>query len=304
MLDFRMYTFAEVCKYMNFTRAAESLNITQPTVSQHIRWLEEAYGTKLFDYVGKKMYLTDSGRQILSVATTMIHDEGFLKKTVSEAQSGWQTLCIGATLTIGESVIADHIAAFLRKNPKTRIHVEVANTKRLETLLNLGEMDFALVEGYFEKKDFDYETYSNEDYVCACGPKTYDRLNGGKGIKADMGISKDSLTISDLLAETLLIREEGSGTREILEKNLKDRNIIIDDFFNRIEISNINAIKRLVEAECGITFLYRKAIERELSEGRIKLLNVADFPLHHEFALIWRKGSVFAARYKNFFAED
>ena len=82
LLDFRIYTFIEVCKYMNFTRAAEQLNITQPTVSQHIRWLENVYGVSLFSYVGKKMALTESGRQILNVATTMVHDEKFLKKAV------------------------------------------------------------------------------------------------------------------------------------------------------------------------------------------------------------------------------
>ena len=78
MLDFRIHTFIEVCKYMNFTRAAESLSITQPTVSQHIRWLENEYGTPLFRYEGKRMFLTEAGPLNLSVASAMVLDHGIL----------------------------------------------------------------------------------------------------------------------------------------------------------------------------------------------------------------------------------
>ena len=74
MLDFRMETFLEVCKDMNFTKTARRLNMTQPAVSQHIHWLEEAYGTRLFSYQGKKMSLTPAGEMLKNSAATMSHD--------------------------------------------------------------------------------------------------------------------------------------------------------------------------------------------------------------------------------------
>ena len=293
MLDFRIHTFIEVCKYMNFTRAAESLSITQPTVSQHIRWLENEYGTPLFRYEGKKMFLTEAGQQILSVATTMVHDQEFLRKTVQTA-GGRRQLRLGATLTVGETLVADRVKAYLQDHPEDRILVEVANTRRLTELLDQGEIDFALVEGYFEKKEYDYAVYSLENYICVCGKPAAERI-----LKGNLGQKRK---IRDLLSETLLIREEGSGTREILEKNLKEKNLGMEDFANYIQINNISAIKSLVEAGCGITFLYERAVEKELATGKLRKVELEDFSVQHEFAFIWRKGSVFQEEYRKFFA--
>lgn len=289
MLDFRIKTFLMVCKYMNFTRAAENLAVTQPTVSQHIRWLEEEYGVELFSFAGKKMSLTPEGREMLSVATTMMHDEQFLRQKMRQ-ETGRRTLRLGATLTVGETLVASHVKAYLKRHPEDRIRVVVENTRHLTELLDAGEIDFALVEGYFEKKEYDYEIYSRENYVCVCGPETWERLSGG-----------DGATLSGLLCETLLVREEGSGTREILEKNLKERNFALEDFAGMVEIGGINALLDLAAGEVGITFLYERAARRHLKEGQIRVLQIEDFSLSHEFAFIWRKGSVFAEEYRDFF---
>ena len=295
MLDFRIHTFIEVCKHMNFTRAAESLSITQPTVSQHIRWLENEYGTPLFRYEGKKMFLTEAGQQILSVATTMVHDQEFLRKTVQAAGDRRQ-LRLGATLTVGETLVADRVKAYLQDHPEDRILVEVANTRRLTELLDQGKIDFALVEGYFEKKEYDYAVYSLENYICVCGRSAAERILKGK--------SRGKRRIRDLISETLLVREEGSGTREILEKNLKEKNIGLEDFANYIQINNISAIKSLAEAGCCITFLYERAAEKELASGQLVKVELEDFSVQHEFAFIWRKGSVFQEEYRKFFAAE
>ena len=297
MLDFRIYTFIAVCQYMNFTRAAESLSITQPTVSQHIRWLEKEYGTPLFRYEGKKMFLTEAGQQILSVATTMVHDEEFLRKTV-RAAGGRRQLRLGTTLTIGETLVADRVEAYLKDHPEDRIMVEVANTRRLTELLDQGNIDFALVEGYFEKKEYDYAVYSRERYICVCGPGTARRLAAAQA-KKEKGSGVPE--VRDLLGENLLVREEGSGTREILEKNLKEKNYGLEDFANLIQISNISAIKSLAEADCGITFLYERAVQAELASGSLVEVRLQDFDIWHEFCFIWRKGSVFQEEYRKFF---
>ena len=83
MLDFRIDTFLAVCKYMNFTKASQYLNITQPAVSGHIRYLEEYYDVKLFMYIGKKMQLTKAGKILFDVATTLKHDDIFLKNKLN-----------------------------------------------------------------------------------------------------------------------------------------------------------------------------------------------------------------------------
>ena len=290
MLDFRVRTLIEVCRYMNFTRAAESLNITQPTVSQHIRWLEEQYNTMIFTFSGKKMSLTESGRQILNMAVTMAHDEQFLKKQIEEQGRGKQEIRFGATLSIGESVVGDWVARRLSEHPEDHISVTVANTKRLAQMLNDGAIDFALVEGYFEKKEFDYQLLSREAYVCVCAPSVYQRITK----------KKNHVSMKALMGELLLIREPGSGTREILEKNLRENNYGLEDFFHMAEINNISSIKKAVRRGCGITFLYQRAAEEEIERGTLQILPVEGFPLFHEWVAIWRKGSAFAPLYQDF----
>ena len=97
MLDFRMETFLAVCRYMNFTRAAEKLNITQPAVSQHIRFLEKHYNTKLFRYEGKKLELTEAGEILKNASLTMMHDETAMQDEMKRAGESeelrWGTRC-------------------------------------------------------------------------------------------------------------------------------------------------------------------------------------------------------------------
>lgn len=286
MLDFRMDTLVMVCKYMNFTKAAEKLNITQPAVSQHIRYLEENYCIKIFQYEGKRMSLTKEGEILLNAITTIKHDDVFLREKLNELKKEQHRLIFGTTLTIGEFVIPGHLAAYLKKYPDTSVQMVVSNTYRLLEKINSGEIDFALIEGYFTKSEYDYLIYSREKYIGVCGPEFK---------------FSNKETIEDLLPERLIIREPGSGTREILERLLGEKNLVVNDFKNLVEVSNMNAIKALVESNCGITFLYEVAAREEIKAGRLKEIKLREFDVTHDFTFVWRKGSIFADRYRELF---
>ncbi len=286
MLDFRVLTFLTVCKCMNFTRAARELNITQPAVSQHIKFIEDNYNVKLFNFEGKKMSLSKEGEFLFDAFTTMNHDDIHIREELSELATGKKVIYMGVTLTIGEFLIPDKLTQYLKNNPDVSIKIIVNNTHRLLNLLNDGLIDFALVEGYFEKKEYDYRTYSDEKYVCVAG--------------ADYAI-KDNLKIQELLLERLIIREEGSGTREIFERFLAERNCSLSEAAHYVEINSINAIKQLVGAGCGITFLYERAVAKEIKNGELKIVNVKNMNVSHEFTYIWRKGSIFSDEYRNIF---
>ena len=155
MLDFRVYTFLAVCEYMNYTRAAEALHITQPAVSQHIRYLENMYQVKLFLAEGKKIHLSPAGERLLHAATTLKNDEVFLRKQMFEGAGKGLSLRFGTTRTIGESVISTPLARYIHSHPKDRISVVINNTDELLHKLVSGEIQFALVEGYYDDVDFD-----------------------------------------------------------------------------------------------------------------------------------------------------
>ena len=127
MLDFRMETFLAVCQCMNFTRASEKLNITQPAVSQHIRFLEKHYDTKLFRYEGKKLRLTRAGEILRSASLTMMHDEISM---LSEMQKpdGNEEVRFGATRTVGDVVMGEMLGRYLARYPDADIHMYVENT--------------------------------------------------------------------------------------------------------------------------------------------------------------------------------
>ncbi len=287
MLDFRIDTFLAVCRSMNFTRAAEELHITQPAVSQHIRHLEKRYGVKLFDYQGKRLSLTAAGEALFSAAVTMKHDDLFLREQLPTLGRGRKSLVFGATLTVGECTAPERLAAYLNRYPETDVHLLVANTHELLHRIDAGEIDFAIVEGFFEKREYDSLPFSRERYVAVCG--------------AQLRFTRPPRRVEDLLGERLLLREEGSGTREILERYLEGRNLTVQDFRQTAQVSNLHAIKTLVQYGCGVTFLYEAAVREELAGEKLHVLPLEDFPLHHDFTFLWMRGSMFAGRYREIF---
>lgn len=289
MLDFRIYTFLEVCKYMNFTKAAEALHITQPAVSQHIRYIEEYYQTRLFTFQGKKPVLTEAGEYLLHAFTTLSHDQVYLKEHLLSMQKKKPALIFGATLTIGEYVMPRFLIEYQTRHPDTVLTMITANTHELLDRISDGEIDFAIVEGYFDKTQYDYLTFSSEPYIAVAGTPLFEDCH--------------PRSLSELLDQKLIVREPGSGTREILEKHLEARNLSIHDFSGVSEIGNIPALKAVVSAGLGITFLYRSAAEEELKNGILFDVTPENFSITHDFTLIWQKGSMFASRYRTIFEE-
>ena len=167
------------------------------------------------------------------------------------------------------------------------MHLIVANTHKLLHRIDAGEIDFAIVEGFFEKREYDSLLFSRESYVAVCGTQAH--------------FARPPHKVEDLLGERLLLREEGSGTREILERYLEGRNLTVQDFRQTAQVSNLHAIKTLAQHGCGITFLYEAAVREELAEGKLRVLPLEDFPLRHDFSFLWRRGSLFADRYREIF---
>ena len=283
MLDYRIYTFLAVCRNMSFTKAADELSITQPAVSQHIKYLEDMYNTRLFSFNGKKMSITNEGRVIRNAATTMLHDSIHLRERLSAIKGEKKKLSFGATLTVGEYIVPYHMDKIIEKFGAEDINIEIANTNELLEDINSGSVDFALVEGYFEKSEYDYLTYSSEPYIAVAGVKLPEQ------------------SIEELLNYRIIVREEGSGTRAIFENVLSAHNLKVDDFAGKLEINNIGAIKSLVAKGTGISFIYKRAVEKELKDNSIFEIKIKDFSVNYNFTFVWRKNSIYADYYREVF---
>ena len=284
MLDFRIETFLTVCQTMNFTAAAKQLNITQPAVSQHIHFLEEEYKTSLFIYRNKQLFLTHSGEILYKHMLTMKNDEKAIMEELKSNCDGTETLSIGVTMTIGEYAIVDKLANFLIRHPEINIHLHYGNTAQLLHLLDNGQISMAIVEGNYPKENYSHKKYSTEDYIAVCAASHNFMINHPH-------------TINDLVRERLLLREEGSGTRNILEQNLTARGLRISDFIHYTEVENMHTIIGLLKKDCGISFLYKIAVENELQSGILKEIPLDDFKMQHDFDIIWEKHSIYTDKY-------
>lgn len=262
-----MQTFLALCDTMNYHQAAERLHITQPAVTQHIRYLEQHYGCKLFTYNGRRLIKTEQAIVLERSAHAMNYQEERLRMAL-QAQTT-HTLSIGATKTIGEFVIGAQVARYL-KQPGNQLSVVVDNTARILDCLDRGELDFALIEGYFSRSTYGSRLYREEIFVglCARGHPLANR----------------TVPLEQLWSENLILREEGSGTREILETILREHNHTITDFARVTCISNFGLLERLIADDCGITFAYAAAAE---GNDRLAQFTVEGWEVSREFNYVF-----------------
>lgn len=289
MLDFRMETFMTVCRCMNYTRASEELKITQPAVSQQIRYLEKHYNAKLFRYEGKKLKLTDAGEILRDASLSMMNDEASLKNRIQKADKSQGNLRLGSTTAVGEMMLPDILERYMRKYPDVQVQMDLADTDRLLEKVNTGELDFVLTEGFFDREAYDYQVLSEERFIAVAGPR-YRFVNMKKSGK---------LKLEELLGERLLLREPGSGSREVLEHLLDAEKLKPEGFVKRAEVSGLHTVKALAKAGCGITFLYESTVHEELQKGELTEIPLKDVHVCHEFSAVWKKGNAVHASFLN-----
>lgn len=169
MLDNRVETFLALCEIMNYTKTAETLHITQPAVTQQIRWLEEYYGCRLFSYQGKVLRLTEKGETLRRLAQQMTANAQGILQEMEREENTEIHLRIGATKTIGDYMLPPIMVDFLQEHPQYRLHLTVDNTGKLLHMMEEGKIDFAIVEGFFDKEKYDFTLYKRERFLGVCG---------------------------------------------------------------------------------------------------------------------------------------
>ena len=268
MLDFRVETYLSVCETMNYRKSAELLHITQPAVTQHIQYLERRFGCKLFLYENRRLKQTPAGEILEKYARTMRAGQENMLRELQGLQVS--TLRVGATKTIGECVIGRYAERFLR-DPENQLTLIVDNTRHLLELLDGCRLDFALIEGSFDKTRYGYRLFSREDFVGICAP--------------EHPFAGRQVPLQELLQQTLICREEGSGTRAILENKLQELSESISHFRRCICISSFPLIVDYVRKNLGISFVYQ-VLARQSGLG---CFTIAGQQIQREFNLVYPK---------------
>ncbi|MGM9650872.1 MAG: LysR family transcriptional regulator [Faecousia sp.] len=267
MLDYRIHTFLTLYRQMNYRKTAELLNMTQPGVTQHIQFLEKTYGVRLFAYDGRTLRRTKDAEILKKYMDSMAAEERAMEREfVGEEKTA---LNVGATKTIGEFVILPTVKAFLADESHS-LNLTVDNTQTLLQMLEDARLDFALVEGVFDRTRYASRLYKKERFLGIC--------------RAGHPFDGKTVSMEELFRMTLIVREPGSGTRRLLEQAMTDRGYSLHCFSRLISASSFSAITALVAAGDAVTFAYAPVAE---SSAALSTFEVEELSICGEFRFVY-----------------
>ena len=253
MADRRMQVFYTVAKLLSFTKAAETLHMTQPAVTFQIRQLEEHFNTRLFDRTHNRVSLTETGRAAYKYAEQIFELYAEMESSVKEVTGDLSgVLTIGASTTIAEYVLPTILGGFSSKYPEINLRLNVSNTEGIVSMVENSMIDLGVVEGPVMNKNLQVELYKVDELVLICS--------------LDHKLAQNSsISLSDVIEFPFISREEGSGTREIILGFLEKAGLDKNNLNITMELGSPESIKRAVEARMGLSVMSRAAIEKEIA---------------------------------------
>ena len=283
-MDSKLHTFLTLCQTMNYRIAAEHLHLSQPAVTKQIQALEQALHTKLFRYDGHTLHKTEACLLLERYAISQQYQ--FEELQLAMAGKKRLKLRIGATKTIGDYVLIHAIKEFLN-DPAHELSLVVDNTKHLLQMLDEHKLDFAVIEGNFSKTKYDSYLLRMEPFVGIC--------------EKNSPLCGKTVPIEALLKQTIIVREEGSGTRRIFEERLIAAGYDLSDFFREISISSFVSIKALVAGGIGISFLYQSVVAQENDIGTFTVEGITE---PHPFHVVYTRNTNARSYAEQFLSEQ
>jgi len=277
MIDFRLKVFQSVARNLSFTKASNELFITQPAISKHIKELESEYEVKLFNRIGNKISLTPAGNILLAYTERIISLHNEIKFELSQLNGSTEGfLRIGASSTITQYVIPTALAKFNKRFPEIKLSLINGNTEFIEKRLLKNEIDIGIVEGKPTNTDIRYSPFLNDELLVFTS--------------AQNTVIPSSVTNDEFINLPLVLRERGSGTLEIIEKNLQQSQISPRQLNVLLFLGSTEAIKSFIKTGNGVGIVSRFALEQELSNNIFRLINTPELKFHRQFYFISPQG--------------
>lgn len=278
MFDFRLKVFYTVAKRLNFTRAAEELFITQPAVTKHIHEIETFYKCKLFDRNGTKIKLTVAGLTLLNHTEKLFsiyRDIEFELAAINENVKG--TIKLGASTTVAQYVLPKYLALFKQKFPDIHIELTDGNTEHIENLLADNKIDLGIVEGQSKRQHIKYTPFIKDEIVLCTS-------NTNKSIK------KSVITLNELQKLPIVVREQGSGSLEVIISALKKQNVKLSQLNNEMVLESSESIKSYLFHSNTFAFLSIHSIFKELKSNEMQIVDVKGLSIERYFYFITQQG--------------
>jgi DNA-binding transcriptional LysR family regulator len=276
MADRRLQVFHTVARLLSFTKAAESLHMTQPAVTFQVRQLEEYFNTRLFDRTHNRISLTEAGQRVYEYADRIFALYAEMENSVRDLTgevSG--VLLIGASTTIAEYMLPALLGDFKAKYPEVSIRLQVANTDGIVSMVENNVIDLGVVEAPVNNKNLVVENCRMDQMVLIV-PHGHELAK------------KKAVPISELTKYPYICREEGSGTREVMLEAVNAAGANPQDLNIVMELGSPEAVKGAVEAGMGISILSRATIEKELRLGSLVAIQLEE-PIERPFSFVHQK---------------
>lgn len=279
MEDHKLKAFCTVAETKSFSKTSEIIHLTQPAVSLQIQALEEIYETKLFDRSSSSINLTPAGEILYKYAKDILSLYAETEKEIGKITGLTKgDITVGASTTIGNYILPSVIADFKKNHPKIMISVFIGNTKRIVDLLNSGILDLGLVEGETSRHKIKVEQLITDELTFIIPPLHH-------------WAKKKTISILEITKEPFILREEGSGTRQMIEKYLLSHGININDMRIALVLGSTESIKEAVENGMGISIISKWAAKKEVKYGSLKTIIPKEEKILRNFSLILPKNA-------------
>jgi len=273
--NFRLKVFRAVAENLNFRKAAEQLFLTQPAITLQIKALENDLGMRVFDRTGGKITLTRQGSVLLEYANKLANLASEAEQRLGSSDgSVVGELALGTSTTIAQYVLPRLLGAFQNEYPQIQFSLQSGNTSEVVHWLLAGKVALGLIEGPARERGVRTEPFMEDELILILPP----------------GFDSGRLAPAQFLATNLLMREQGSGSRRVVELALEKADFKLKAFKKVMELDSTEAIKSAVEAGLGVGFVSRWAITKELELGTLKVAEVTGVRATRHFTLISRTG--------------
>jgi DNA-binding transcriptional LysR family regulator len=274
-----LQSFCRVADLRNFSKAAEDLFLTQPTVSGHILALEKSLGVRLFDRTGREARLTKAGQILYPFASKVFGLRRDALNALSEFSQGIRgELCLGASTIPGEYILPKLLGEFKREHPHFVIGLKIADTQQIVQEVLKGDVEFGLIGAKIKHASLQYELFAKDKIVFV----------GASGLSR---ATRPKIPLNELFQMPFILREKGSGTRMAVEKMLKKIGKNIGQFREIVEMGSTASVKAAVRAGLGFTFISQTAVEEELTQGLVSEIQLEGAePILRQIYLVSHRG--------------
>lgn len=264
--------FNTVFECESVTKAANKLNIPQPSVSRALREIEDFYNIRLFERMMKKIIPTQDGKKLYSQT---VHLLDYYRKIDDKlfSENNKELLRIGASVRFGSELIPKLVREFTNTHPNVDIYVKITNQKVMEEKLMRNELDLAFCEGIHNSEQFVSSKFA-EDELTVVVPKGHELLK------------KDSVVLEDILDYPLLLREEGSSSRELLKNVLRANGLCVKPTWESI---STDALMRAVYSGLGISILPKSMLKKNIERGLLFTVDIEGNPFIHNLYALWHR---------------